>query len=346
MRALVALSLLLAGCGGRVTDLDADAGSDSGADAIPGADADAIVPPPFGCPASRPSAGTPCSGTVRCKYGACPPGPVVVAQCTGGRFALFNEPCGDPPPPPPPTGTTGNPCASDDECDLTGEGINLCARGLFSDGSVYPNPVCIGIECDPGGGTTPARCDGERGLCLPTSTSGDGICLPACTYAGDGFPPKGCIGKNACFPYFNQPDPMVGMKGVGFCLGGCTVDADCAAAGERCQVETGYCVRTVVPYTKKLGEKCTEADVEPPAKCNCMYEGGSGYCTVACRTATSSCPTGFWCDAQLPPTFGKVPAGLLGSCLKSCTTDADCPAGRCEQHAGVPGKTCGIGFMP
>jgi hypothetical protein len=253
--------------------------------------------------------------------------------------------------------TTGAKCATADDCDKTGNGINICAAGAFAAGSLYPTPVCIGTECDPGDGTKITGCDCDTGVCL--STSSGGICLPVCEFADSADAPKGCEGANACNVYGWGKDTMtMATIGIGYCFGGCKADTECPT-GEKCQKEDGLCVKAPVVYTKMPGDACVKADAGTatvPAKCNCLYttKEGTGYCANVCRFGETTCGTGFSCDSGLPKTklrdddtvFSAVPKGIAGYCLKNCTTDADCTAlnAYCDENAGMAGqKTCQLG---
>jgi hypothetical protein len=195
-------------------------------------------------------------------------------------------------------------------------------------------------------------CGADKGVCLQAGTTG--LCLPKCDFDDSTTAPTGCLGKDYCNPYGFGTDATTSKPiGVGYCFGGCKVDADCAI-GQRCQTEDGLCVTTKVTYTKTLGTACTDADSTAPAKCNCLYATSSkkGYCSQTCRMGMSGdCPTGYACDALLPKTkvltsdvvFTKAATGLAGYCLKTCTTDADCTNGYCDENAGVGAKTCQVG---
>ena len=250
--------------------------------------------------------------------------------------------------------TVGNPCTSDDDCDKTGDGTHHCSSGTFSTGSLYPTPVCIALDCDFGDGTSIMRCDGDKGICLDAGSTG--ICLAACSFDESGAPPKGCVGRDAC-NYFTLDHSSDGTTlGYGYCYAGCFADGDCIA-GERCQKETGTCQRSVIAYSKKLGDACTSADASKNA-CNCLYTTptNKGYCSAFCELGGPACPTGFTCDAFLPsvdpftggPAFTVGPKGLAGYCMKDCTSDADCTAlnGYCQQNGGTGRKTCQPGTHP
>jgi hypothetical protein len=253
--------------------------------------------------------------------------------------------------------TVGKTCATDDECDVTGAGVNKCTNTLFTAGTLYPTPVCFGTSCDPGDGTTIKGCDCDAGVCLKV-TSG-GYCLPFCNFDDSGKAPTGCQGKDICNVYGWGTDATTkAVTGVGYCFGGCHADADCTA-GNKCQIEDGLCVKTLDVYTLKVGDACTKAD-STAKKCNCLYAtaSGTGYCTTDCKVGdtTWGCTTGFTCDPMLPkkdaktgdPLFTKAPAGMSGYCLKNCTVDGDCTAlgGYCEEMAGTGQKTCQIGTRP
>ena len=248
-------------------------------------------------------------------------------------------------------GTTGKACTDDTTCDVSGAGVNACSNALFSLGTLYPAPVCVGKDCDPGDGTSIMGCDDPLGVCL--STGSGGICLPACSFgADDGAAPVGCVGKDACNVLGWGKDSAGKLQGVGYCFGGCTADADCTK-GDKCQVESGLCVKAPVVYTKTLGTACTDADAtSKPAKCECLYLTSTkkGYCSTFCKVgdASTTCATGYTCSPGLPTTdstdgsalFSKDPAGMAGNCLKTCTADADCTALNSTCKTTASGKVC------
>jgi hypothetical protein len=224
--------------------------------------------------------------------------------------------------------TVGTACTADSTCDVTGQKITMCSSDAFTAGTLMPSPVCIGVTCDPGDGTQIMGCDNDHGVCLKTAKGG--LCLPACSFANDGKAPQGCNGKDACNVMGFGQDQTGAIGGIGFCLGGCAADADCTA-GNKCDTISGLCLKTVTAPTKKTGDACVAQDTG----CNC-YAGNTtqkGYCTQFCRVGGTTCGTGFVCSAQLPKTsgdggalFSQQPTDIAGSCLKTCTTDADCTA--------------------
>jgi hypothetical protein len=167
----------------------------------------------------------------------------------------------------------------------------------------------------------------------------------------------GCVGKDAC----NLAGYGVAQTGmavaVGFCVGGCVADADCAG-GEKCDTLNGLCVKSVTPPTKNLGDGCTmaEANATPPP-CNCIYNNQSGlgfctkYCGVPAAGAPNPCPTGWFCETQEPLTltgsndasvsgFPTENVGLAGFCVPSCQVGSSvCPPNTTCQanYAGGPG---------
>jgi hypothetical protein len=255
--------------------------------------------------------------------------------------------------------STGKACATDDECDTTGEGKGACTKGLFGGDSLYPTNNCIQRECDLPDPTKVTYCDCDTGVCL--STGSGGICLPACQWKDDGAAPEGCEGKNACNPYaWGTDSTTMAVVGIGYCFGGCKADTDCSD-GQKCQTENGLCVKAKETFVKTLGTACTDADAKDPAKCNCLYATDaagtkSGYCSAFCTIGGPACAAGYTCDAGLPKTkiadddivFTKAPTGFAGNCLKDCTSDADCAGlnGYCDETAGTGKKTCQIGLRP
>lgn len=247
--------------------------------------------------------------------------------------------------------TTGITCTSDVSCDRLSLGTSFCSSTGFTAGSLYPTPVCFGVDCDPGDGTKIVGCDADRGVCLKTTSSG--ICLPSCAFGDSTAAPTGCVGKNRCNVY--GWDSSAGTTiGVGYCFGGCKADIDCPT-GNVCQVEEGLCVKTRTTFTKTPGTACTSADSN---SCNCLYATatGTGYCANACYVGETTCPSGFTCDAGLPKTklrstdteFSVQAPGLAGYCLKNCATDADCAGlnAYCSEDAGTGQKTCHVGKRP
>ncbi|GAC1560438.1 MAG: hypothetical protein NVS3B10_18720 [Polyangiales bacterium] len=242
--------------------------------------------------------------------------------------------------------TTGNKCAANAECDPLGTGDDKCSNGLFKSGTLYPTPVCIGVTCDPGAGTTIMACDNNKGVCL--STGSGGICLPVCGFDNSTAAPTGCQGKDGCNVYGWGKDATSGkLNGVGYCFGGCSADADCTG-GDKCQKESGLCVKAPIAYTKAVGDACLNTDAGKT--CECLYSNktNKGYCSQACQVGTAGvCGTGYSCSALLPKVdtsgaalFSKSPAGISGYCMKNCATDADCTAlnGTCQDT--TDGKVC------
>jgi hypothetical protein len=262
---------------------------------------------------------------------------------TGRIDAAFDAPPFDGPPT---SATVGDLCTSDDHCDRVGDGINKCSNALFRDGALYPTPVCIGVDCDPGDGTVITGCDGEKGVCL--STGSGGICLPACSFDNTGAAPAGCRGADVCNVFGFGKDSSGAPIGVGYCFGGCTKDLDCATGV--CQRETGLCVNTRVTYTKPFGSTCVTADATAN-RCSCLYTtaSGAGYCSTFCKVGdpATTCPSGFACSAGLPTNesdgtalFSRDPAGIGGYCLKTCSTDADCAPLNAYCDSTASGKIC------
>lgn len=256
------------------------------------------------------------------------------------------------------SGTTGKACTTLDDCDITGDGINVCSADWFAAGPLYPNPVCFQKECTPGETGKLASCDQNKGWCQSYS-SGSTRCYPKCSFEVDKDTPiTGCIGKNACDWIGWTTDDAGKSRGAGICFGGCTADADCPT-GNKCQVEEGLCVnaKSYWTATKKVGDLCDAKDratATTKAACNCYFNSkvGKGYCVQFCKMgdSPSTCPTGFSCDAQLPVAGAKVNftaagKGVAGACLKNCDTDAECEplGGFCDERAGVGRKTCQFG---
>jgi hypothetical protein len=262
-------------------------------------------------------------------------------------------------------GTTGLACTSDADCvGDSGAGVNRCSseyQGTFTNVDVteFATPVCIippvaGGNCDPGNDPTQiAFCDGDPsdpsspGVCVPLNPAapmtGQGVCLPKCTFAVDGSAATGCPGHDACSfnTYVAIPDPTadagVDLLGIGICQSACRTNADCSALGSTysCEPDIGECTPNApMVRTKKPGDACTTADTTSGA-CFCATGSGtSGFCTLDCIVGAtpSDCPSGWVCDTGEPtildfgagaPTFPpltKQTSGALGICLPTCTS--------------------------
>jgi hypothetical protein len=212
-----------------------------------------------------------------------------------------------------------------DDCnkasDCAGLSSPLCLGAAGDDNSVNPTPVCVG-SCPADG----IACDGTNGFCL------DDMCMPACE-ASTTQVTKPCAGKNVCVL---QPKGAQSATAPGYCLGGCRADADCAS-GNRCQVETGYCTKTLRP-SRIAGAPCTNEN-----DCPCVLpEEKTGYCSPFCVVGDDTCPAGFTCNIPYTlDSFGGNPEGVAGRCLKTCATAADCPVAgetligwQCQEIAG------------
>jgi hypothetical protein len=261
-------------------------------------------------------------------------------------------------------GTTGKACTMDADCiGDGGPGINKCSsdyQGTFTavDVTEFASPVCIippasGGNCDPGtDATTIQFCDGDPndpnspGVCVALNPAapmtGQGVCLPKCTFLTDGSAATGCPGHDACSfnTYIAVPDTTadagVDIVGIGICQSACRTTADCAALGTTysCEPDIGECTPNApIARTKALGAACTSTDTTNGA-CFCATgTGTSGFCTADCVIGAnpSDCPSGWVCDTGEPtildfgpgtPTFPALTmqtSGALGICLPACS---------------------------
>ena len=240
----------------------------------------------------------------------------------------------------------GAPCTTDADCDPTGAHVGVCSSNLDPPDPTDPQPVCVARACAIPTSGAITRCgEADVGLCVLGGTENE--CFPACVFdAGSTSAPTGCLGKDGC-NYFGYTGSGSTLQGVGYCSGGCTSDADCTGGGV-CQIDDGICVATLTPYTKTLGDTCSGGE------CPCVIDPVSlaGLCTRFCITGASSastCPGGYTCDPGVPATdsgggalFPSVPPGLVGSCFKTCTADADCASlgGHCVGNSATGSKSC------
>jgi hypothetical protein len=278
-------------------------------------------------------------------------------------------------------GTTGKACTVDSDCASPGgPGINKCGSDFpeaFDGVNIqrWATPVCViplaaGVgNCDPAPPSDPEGqdlhfCDGpddvsSPGLCVPLDLSapmsGQGHCLPKCTYAIDGTAPTGCIGHNACSSAQYVYDTATSAPlGIGYCLSACQTNADCSALGTayKCQIDIGNCTLALATRTKSIGEACTAADNTSGA-CNCFAFGANPFCSSNCVVGETACPDGWVCDtgeAKVVTLEGKgnfpmakQTTGAAGGCYAPCTaggSSMQCPAGSLCTSGDAVGLVC------
>ena len=247
-------------------------------------------------------------------------------------------------------GTTGKPCVDDATCDPAHTGENVCTAHHFSAlGTLYPSPMCVGRECEPGPlGARPLSCDGDHGICV-----GDGAlvgsCLPRCSFDPTS-PARGCPRGTLCTPSWVERDASGTVHGEGWCAPACTTDAECFG-GDHCLVDEGLCIGIPITRTFVIGVRCDAYANPPEVECNCMHDQGTGVgmCTARCTVGDpkTACPDGFLCTTAVTRVlFSAEPTGVAAHCLPTCTSDGDCSvyAGRCAE--GPTGKTCVPGRPP
>jgi len=273
-------------------------------------------------------------------------------------------------------GTTGQPCTTDAQCHTaTGPGVNACSNdvlftGSLGDAALYPTPICIMPgTCDPlaNGADMIAFCDGDPtdpaspGICYPTTnppTAGKGTCFPQCQYKPDGTAAVGCQGTDVCQAYGSGTDTNGNPIGIGICYGGCTADADCANSGtnasvaadktQKCDALYGICSTTVTPPSLGIAAGCNASSTTVSCDCISNPNNNLGFCSTFCvQGGTGQCPTGWFCDTQLPTTVQNAQdatvtgwtqpnPGLGGFCAPLCNVDsgvADTDSGACPSNS-------------
>jgi hypothetical protein len=211
--------------------------------------------------------------------------------------------------------------------------------------------------CNPGTDGNLHFCDGpdtpsSPGVCLPTATAGQGICLPQCGFKTDGSAATGCKGKDVCYPAAFSQDTTGAIIGLGYCFGGCAADADCPS-GNKCQTNLGECLTTTTTASA-AGTGCNSTTTTGNA-CNCFSNQTTnlGYCANFCSIGGASCPTGWSCETDLPttltstndasfPGWTKSNTGMGGVCTPKCTV-----GGTAQFDGGVcpPNSTCQTGTV-
>ena len=239
--------------------------------------------------------------------------------------------------PAPTNNTTGLPCVAPTKAGDPNTCDPIVPNGAICDTST-PNPTCLQLKCDLPDPTKISQCDNNKGVCVATGVATTPtICVGACTFSGDATPAVGCAAGNSCSAYgWAPPTATTPLNGIGVCQGTCAIDSDCKAPGHVCQTENGACVKKKTVFTKNLGDACT---FKSPQECNCRAPASGagkdkGVCTVACVVGGAACATGFQCTAGLSKLdkdgvtvlFTAEPAGLQGSCLRTCAADTDCAA--------------------
>jgi hypothetical protein len=236
-------------------------------------------------------------------------------------------------------GTTGQTCATDDDClPSGGPGINRCSIDYASQFQItnvlvdlWATPVCImapdvaPCDPDPTGANDgyPHFCDGpddpsSPGICYPDDPNDPhtGFCYPQCTFAIDGSAPVGCAGTNTCNPltFIRSETATQPVTGFGFCAGGCQQDSDCHLLGAdfQCQTDIGYCTQAKVQRTKAIGTACattaTTDDLGSGAcYCDEDFTTGVGSCSTSCIVGGVPCADGWVCDLgfQSPLVFSS-----------------------------------------
>jgi hypothetical protein len=274
-------------------------------------------------------------------------------------------------------GTTGQPCATDDDClPSGGPGINRCSIDYVSQFEItnvlvdlWATPVCImapdvaPCDPDPTGADDgyPHFCDGpdnpnSPGICIPNDPTDPhaGFCYPGCRFAIDGSAAVGCAGTDACIPYtFIQSETTQSVTGFGFCSGGCQQDSDChpLGAGFVCQTDIGYCTQAKVQRTKAIGTACATTattDDSGSGACNCDedFTTGAGVCSTACIVGGALCPDGWVCDLgyQSPLVFSTATGGSVSVPV---TLQNKGMPGICRQACAIaPGGTVDAGETP
>jgi hypothetical protein len=228
----------------------------------------------------------------------------------------------------------GDPCDRDIDCPF-----DFCTeerRSCFYGGEVCTaNTECPGNVCEAGAGQaclSDADCPGNMN-CLSE------VCVGNCTL-DPGTPCSEDLdcSPNYCRSYYvcaNDPDtgctlsldcPQTFCRADGTCLNdpSKSCDPDNENVNNDCQV--GMCSRDLKPGTEDeyLGtcdtlerEACSVRDDCPNYRCNrslsiCYYP-----VEVACQSAADCPEPGMDCDTT-------------GFCVKTCTSDSDCPHARCQ----------------
>ena len=238
--------------------------------------------------------------------------------------------------------TTGKPCTTVDQCDLTGNGYAHCSNGGAL-GPYYPTAICM--QYDPNGGDLPEcaggktdsngypaqfkGCDNNLGLCNEQPTNkqpGAWTCDPVCEATATGTWTTQCAGKDGCSFLGTGTDSSGNTIVVGTCGAGCSSNADCPT-GSVCDPLYKACFNV----------KCGANAASPNAECTALSAKLSSPLPAAwtCDTTAGS-PTNGYCGFHYPKAPGAACDPTVST--KTCATDADCSAygTTCDTKA----KTC------
>ncbi|MBM4321069.1 MAG: hypothetical protein FJ125_14235 [Deltaproteobacteria bacterium] len=207
-----------------------------------------------------------------------------------------------------PLGGSARPCAVDADC-AGGESCHLldraggvrvgqCGDDGRDEGAHAPGEACTD---DP---RTPQVDEGEA-IPVPECSSGfcllAGYCSAACRVDADC--PAGAGSPWVCLREHTGPDGQP----AGLCIPGadCTIDADCAGAGEFCEIVVdGEQLRTICSYDYQLGPGLLPAGAacdpeldpcgaEAVRRCASGRCAADGHCTALCRD-DQDCPGAEW----------------------------------------------------
>ncbi|MGO8994870.1 MAG: hypothetical protein ACLQVI_16265 [Polyangiaceae bacterium] len=269
----------------------------------------------------------------------------------------------------------GAPCETNADCPSGAE----CSNVVYGAATpLYPTAICVAPCSPPPASEGIGACGGDSvpgaGLCQPASGSIPALCVPFCEVTSAGTV-AGCEADDVC-----QLLGSDGTDGAGWCQPGCTANSQCPS-GTQCDPLLAACVTTPLATSLPIGAPCSL--VANPAPCNCVgianEDGGAaeGYCTAACVTGASVCPSApssgsgdsgaaaldggdagggspspvpWVCSAELNLVttedggiiFTTQPPGLYGFCTPPCNSNADCASfqGRCSQ--GDPAAPAGF----
>jgi Cys-rich repeat protein len=269
---------------------------------------------------------------------------------------------------------------NDGLCEACGSASDCEEGEVCSGGDCVPRECIATTECSDG-----LAC--RDGVCLPCTYDGECEIADACHHGEcvtrECTLSDGCTDGQLCDMGVCSPcGPTLACEGLLACIEGacapCTEDTDCGGEGYQCR--SGQCYQSCA-----LGGGCGDPGVlgcrgaSEARPCGEQFCGGdyrvfteNAFCD-ACLSASGGCRMGTCDDDLLCPcaTSADCPDELAcnggrcgacgsdaqcgcdrycagGECHDRCTSDADCPRGRCDPSGGrcVPCLTdsdCGSG---
>jgi hypothetical protein len=229
------------------------------------------------------------------------------------------------------TGCGNHQVDSGETCDGNDLAGQSCASLGYTGGLLLCEPNCAGYDTTACESVFGARCTADTqcpgGFCFRETLHGwpDGLCTEDCStnpcqsgrcaelYGSEHHCVQECVTSDDCRPGYGCFDPF--YRGWTFCFPRCESDNHCPVT-QQCNLYTGLCQGS--SSGADTGAQCAT-----PSDCRstvCWQNTSNGYCVTLCSLDSGVCPGGAVCSNAMAGTTGD-----MGLCLKTCTSNADCP---------------------